>query len=263
MKKIAVLLILVMAVALVFTSVLADEVPQPEGGKKFEGNWALAGGRVQIFYEEEGYKVYLELYNSTDFSSTIWEYSCYYVEDRDVLESFTSLKYENKLDPETFDPIFSDYEYEGFDEEGKSTVFAINEEGKLTWTDGHGEAGQDLEFISIGNFEGAWSNEEEGVFVEISWEGLDENSFFYTVFIHRGDSDDSFVEFLMRGFYNTETKKLECMGSASVFTKNAEGGYDIAEDGESYDAFFSEMENGHILFETANGIELEQDFSQG
>ena len=39
----------------------ADEVPQPEAGMKFENDWAIPGGLVQIDYEEEGYRVTLEM----------------------------------------------------------------------------------------------------------------------------------------------------------------------------------------------------------
>jgi hypothetical protein len=45
---------------------LADEVPQPEGGKKFEGCWAFACGLAEIVYEEEGYRVSVDLYNMND-----------------------------------------------------------------------------------------------------------------------------------------------------------------------------------------------------
>ena len=63
----------------------------------------------------------------------------------------------------------------------------------------------------------------------------------------------------MNGEYDPATGKLTAYGTCTVFTKNAEGGYDSEEDGESYEAFFSKMDDGRLLFETANGIELEYD----
>ena len=53
--------------------------------------------------------------------------------------------------------------------------------------------------------------------------------------------------------------RLTADGTCTVYKKNAEGEYDSEEDGESYDAAFSGMEDGRLLFETANGIELEYD----
>ena len=41
--------------------------------------------------------------------------------------------------------------------------------------------------------------------------------------------------------------------------KNASGEYDYQDDGETVDAIFSILENGNLLYETANGIELEYD----
>ena len=269
MKRIiALIMALTMATVLMIMPVAAEEsktaaetVPeeyqQPEGGLKFEGNWAIMDGLVEIVYEEEGYRVYIELYNQDNMSGEIWEYACYYNEEKDVLESVTSRKHTYSTDPETYEVNDNEAEYEGFDEEGQMTVFAIDENGRLTWADGRENAGADLEFQPIGEFQGIWRNEEENVYVEIDWRGLtDEETFFYYVFIRRG-AEEQYTEFSMTGLYNPDTDKLECSGSATSFTRNAEGGFDAAEDGETYDAFFSDMGNGRLLFETENGIELE------
>ena len=57
MKKLtSILLILCLAMSLV-CSAAADEVPQPEGGKKFETHWAAQNTVIRIDYEEEGYCV--------------------------------------------------------------------------------------------------------------------------------------------------------------------------------------------------------------
>ncbi len=47
-----------------------------------------------------------------------------------------------------------------------------------------------------------------------------------------------------------------------LFTKNAPGEYDSKDGGETADAFFSMLENGKLLYETANGIELEYDIME-
>ena len=63
----------------------------------------------------------------------------------------------------------------------------------------------------------------------------------------------------MNGAYDAANNKLAAEGTATQFIKNASGEYEASEDGETYDAFFSMMGDGRLLFETANGIELEYD----
>ena len=83
---------------------------------------------------------------------------------------------------------------------------------------------------------------------------------FYTVYILRGNVDgERYASFLMNGTYDPATGKLTADGTCTVFKKNASGEYESSDDGESYDAIFSKMEDGRVLFETANGIELEYD----
>ena len=70
----------------------------------------------------------------------------------------------------------------------------------------------------------------------------------------------------MNGTYDPATGKLSASGTCTLFTKNADGEYVSEEDGETYDAFFSKTKDGKVLYETANGIELEYDImghSQG
>ena len=72
---------------------LADEVPQPEGGKKFETNWAADACLVEIDYEEEGYRVSVTREYMTDpmnLTGDIWQYNCHYDESKDALVSMHS-----------------------------------------------------------------------------------------------------------------------------------------------------------------------------
>ena len=55
-KMVSIALALILAMSLICTA-LADEVPQPEAGKKFETCWAAQNTVVRIDYEEEGYRV--------------------------------------------------------------------------------------------------------------------------------------------------------------------------------------------------------------
>ena len=233
--------------------------PQPEGGKKFESDWAIAGGLAEIYYEEEGYRVTLTIENQ-DGTGSVWEYACFYTEDTDSLLSFSSRRMNFSVDPDTGDPVYGDVAYEGIDEEGKETVFSIDAHGCLLWKDGHDDAGAGLEFANIGRFEGLWRNEAEEVEAEFMWNGVTEDEMFYTVYITRGNAGgDHYTLFLMNGFYDPATGKLTAEGTCTLFTRNASGEYESSEDGESYDAIFSMMEDGRLLFETANGIELEYD----
>ncbi len=260
MKKLmSILMAMMMAAALLGTVAFAEETVQPEGGRKFESHWAIAGGLVTIDFEEEGYRVAIELCNAADNSGEIWEYNCLYSAEQDALTAVSAVKRCYTFDAETFEQIFGEDEYNLFMEEDMDIRFTVSEEGKLLWQDSVENAGADLEFVNIGCFDGQWTtDEEEDLWAEISWNGLDEEEFFYTVFIHRGQ-----VEFLMNGFYNPETGKLECMGTATQWVDNGQGGFDPVEDGENYEAFFSMLENGNLLFETANGIEMHPDDSEG
>lgn len=261
MKKIlsAVLAIMMLAALGCAAALAEDEIPQPEGGKKFESDWAKMDGLVSICYEEEGYRVRVDLYNEADRTGSIWEYSCYYSEELDALQSVSAVKHPYTVDPDTQERVDGENVYEGLDEEGQTTVFSINQDGRLIWADGRGNEGADLEFRNIGRYEGVWRNDGEEVAVRFRWEGLrDEESFFYTATIRRGN-DEFYVEFTMKGLPDPETGRLAMTGTAVSFTRDADGNYRPEEDGETYEAFFSVLENGKILFEAANGIELEYD----
>lgn len=237
----------------------SDAVPQPEGGKKFESDWAIPGGLAEIYYEEEGYRVTLTTVNK-DGAGSIWEYACYYMEDTDCLLSVSSSRADFTIDLNTGVPTFKDDTYAGIDEEGKATAFTIDAHGCLIWKDGHEDAGAGLEFVNIGRFDGVWRNEAEEVEAEFLWNGITEDEMFYTVYITRGKTDgEHYTNFLMNGTFDPSTGKLTAEGSCTVFTKNASGEYESSEDGETYDAVFSMMEDGRLLYETANGIELEYD----
>lgn len=257
MKKIICFLLAVMMLSLCAFAA-ADEYPQPEGGKKFESDWAVAGGLVEIYYEEEGYRVNLAL--EKDGKGSVWEYACFYQEETDCLLSFSSSRTDFTVDFDTGDVAYGDSAYEGIDEEGKETTFTIDDHGCLIWKDGHEDAGAGLEFVNIGRFDGVWRNEAEEVEAEFLWNGVDEDSFFYTVYIQRGvEGADHYALYLLNGTYDPAAGKLSAQGTCTVYTKNASGEYDSQDDGETVDAFFSMLENGNLLYETANGIELEYD----
>ncbi|MBR3015816.1 MAG: hypothetical protein IKH57_01850 [Clostridia bacterium] len=259
MKKLIGILLAVMMMAVFACAALADDVLQPEAGKKFENDWAIPSGLVQIFYEEEGYRVSVEMVKP-DATGAIWEYACFYHADTDNLVSFRSSRTNYTVNLEIGEKVIGDTVYDDMDEENQLTAFTIDADGFLIWKDGREDAGAGLKFANIGQFDGVWKNEAEETEAYFLWNGLTEDEMFYSVYITRGKTDgELYASFLMNGGYDPATGKLTAEGTCTVFKKNAEGGYDAEEDGETYDAVFSMIGGGRILFETANGIELVYD----
>jgi len=266
MKKIL-SMILALVLAATCCAALADEVPQPEGGMKFESHWAIFNMTVEIVYEEEGYRVYINGIDPYEHKGTEWEYSCVYNEEQDALLSVSSSKNAFTEDPATGEIVRGEYEYEGFDEEGQTTVFAIDELGFLTWKDGRGDDGVDLEFANIGNFAGVWKSEDGKTEATIEWNDTEiDDGYGYNVFLH-DEGDESYADYVLHGLYNMETGKLELTGSISIYRLNAQGGYDLEEVPENpeepLEILFSDMGGGKILLERDNGIELIYDIMGG
>ena len=74
-KMVSIALALILAMSLICTA-LADEVPQPEAGKKFETCWAAQNTVVRIDYEEEGYRVAVVNEILTEGTGTEWSPLC-------------------------------------------------------------------------------------------------------------------------------------------------------------------------------------------
>ena len=212
MKKILSVILAAALLVLLACAAFADEVPQPEAGKKFDTDWALFGMTVSIVYEEEGYRVDIRSYDPAEGKGAVWEYACYYSEEKDALESIVSMKYTFSVDAATGEETIGDFEYDDFDSEDQVTVFAINENGRLTWKDGRGDDGADLEFTDIGRFDGTWVNADQTLWVEITWSD-DENDYGYDVLVHTEGENSSDAP--MKGLYNAETGKLECLDPES------------------------------------------------
>ena len=261
-KMLSILLAVMMLFAIAVAA--AEEIPQPEGGKKFESDWAFNTGMIQIYYEEEGYRVSVNIENPEEPVGCVWEYSCIYKEETDSLISISSSKTEYTFNQSTGDREFKEDAYSGLDEENNTSEFTLDENGYMHWKDGHENAGADLQFSNIGRFEGMWKNEAEETKVDFMWEGMDPDRFDYTVYITRGsEKADTFAQYLMTGEYDPATGKLTANGTCTVFTKNAEGEYDPSDDGEEFEAVFSKTEDGKLVYETENGIELEYDLLGG
>lgn len=270
MKKLfAVILALsLLLTAAVLPAMAEDEVPQPEGGKKFEGYWVLPGMYALICYEEEGYRVEINRYDLENSSGNRWSYNCHYNETEDTLVSIFSEMVGFTFGDNMRDPVYGEpvYTYDLNTPEGKEAVFAVTAGGKLTWKDGEGDAGNGLEFApNGGSFEGNWKQAEgetDPVKAKIMWNGLTEDEMFFTVYVTRGEETaDTYTVTLGNCFYDPATKKIGCEdGVTTVFTRNAEGGYDTEDEEEATPIFFSFTEDGKLMYEAANGIIMTEDF---
>ena len=260
MKKLISILMAIMMIGVLACTATADEVPQPEAGKKFESSWAIPGGLAEIYYEEQGYRILVDI-GKMDGTGSVWEYACYYHEDTDSLVSASSSRTDYAITTDTGDKIFATAAtYEGLDEENQGAEFTIDKDGFLIWKDKRDDAGAGLKFANIGQFEGVWKNKQEETEAQFMWNGMTEEEMFYTVYITRGNKDgERYALYLMNGTYDPATGKLSAIGTCTLFTKKADGQYESSDDGETYDAFFSKTEDGKVLYETANGIELEYD----
>ena len=266
MKKLMCVILAVILAALCCAA-LADEYPEPEGGKKFGTCWAIFGMTAEICYEEEGYRVYIKSTDPYEQKGTEWEYSCFYVEEKDALISVSSSKNPWYMDPELGYEVRGEYEYQGMDDEGRETVFRITEEGFLTWQDGRENAGADLQFSDIGSFKGFWKSEDGKISADIEWSDSEiGDEYGYHVFLH-DEGDASYADYVLHGLYNRETGKLVTTGSVTVCRLNADGGYDAEEYPEDtedpMETIFSDMGGGRILLERDNGYELVYDIMGG
>ena len=100
MKKVlAMVLALGLLLAAMIPALAENAVPQPEKGKKFDTNWAAPGAKVDIAYEEEGYRVEVNTYDNEHSVGNRYSYNCVYNEEKDVLTAISaemvSYSYEN------------------------------------------------------------------------------------------------------------------------------------------------------------------------
>ena len=265
MKKLMSIILTIILAAMMCCTAAAEEIPQPEGGKKFETNWAIFDMTVRVYYEEEGYRVSITEMDPYELKGIEWEYSCFYSEEQDALLSVSSSKNTCFTDPETGVFTREAPVYQGLDDPDQTTVFTVSEAGCLLWQDGRGDDGADLVFTDIGQFEGSWISEDGSIRAEIEWSDSEiDDEYGYHVFLREGD-DLSGAVYRTDGIYDPETGKLETTGTVTVPAPNADGGKEIPTDPETpASLIFSDPGNGKIRLEKGNEvIELTYDFLGG
>ncbi len=105
----------------------------------FDGSvWVCDRARIEMDWEEEGYRVYVE-WSSNAWESTVWMYSCFYDAATNSMSGFGSC--ENLEYDDDGNVISSGVVYE----DGEVT-FTLTEEGKLLWKDAKEDAGKDMQF---------------------------------------------------------------------------------------------------------------------
>ena len=116
---------------------------QPEASKAFDGIWQCDRATLEMYWEEEGFRVLIS-WGSSAWEHTEWEYSGYYYEDSNTvitlpLGSRTDFVYGDNGELVSATTVYED----------GSAVFGMTEEGMLTWTDEKENAGEGMLFEKI------------------------------------------------------------------------------------------------------------------
>ncbi len=179
MKKfLALILGLVMLLGCV--SAVAEEAQVDPESMVYESKWVCGDVDMEIYQEEEGFRIMI--IRTDDYpAGTCWQYSATYkAEDKSLVAVPTGTK--NAIT----------YTEDGTFEFGKTAyedgeaVFSLNADGQLVWKDQKEDAGKDMLFRKIGNYDKTvwvcdrakiemyW--EEEGYKVYVEWASTAEES---------------------------------------------------------------------------------------
>lgn len=144
-RLLSILTAVVLMMALACTAAAAEEEyePMPAGAEVFEGNWRCDRAVIEMYWEEEGFKVTLR-WGSSAFEETRWEYSCFYHEDDNTLVSMpfgmrTDLVYDENGLVTSATEVYDDGE----------AVFSLDEDGFLIWLDEKENAGEGMRFEKV------------------------------------------------------------------------------------------------------------------
>ena len=204
-------MLMVLALALSCAAVLAEDVPEakecPEEAKIYEGIWENVEAKIEMDWEEEGFRVMVTRQDSYD-KATTWEYSCTVEEGNKLV----SMPFGIRTDF-TYDDAGNQTGYTVVYEDGQAE-FSLNEQEHVLWKDEKEDAGKDLEFYkqSPGDFEGYWSCETATINMDWEEEG-------YRIQIR--DTEGKELEY--SGFYHADTNTVVTLEGEETFSKNEEG----------------------------------------
>ena len=132
-----------MVLLLVLAGTLAVASAEKPGDIFDASAWQCERAYMEIFFEEEGYKVFIE-WGSSAWESRQWEYSCYLDQKTGTLVSLplgscTDVIY---ADDDTVKSYTTRYE-------DGSAQFSMDDQGYLIWKDLKEDAGRDMRFERV------------------------------------------------------------------------------------------------------------------
>ena len=189
------ILAILLAVALLFSCAAlaeSESTPADPASMVYESKWVNDQGDVDIWYEEEGFRVAVT--QTAQGVRNVWEYSCLYDQAAGTLNAVSCLKTHAVLD-DMLEPGEAVTDYDVLE---NTATFAIDENGRLTWADTKEDAGKGLAFDKIGHFEGAWLCDRAEI--EILWD-VDR----YVIQIHWAGSAFEAYDWNYNGTYDADT----------------------------------------------------------
>ena len=253
MKKRAILFLsLLMAVVLLIPAAVAES-GDSLAESLFESYWVNDDMRIEIAHDEAGSGFVVTVIRPEfERSGSCWQYTCVFDEASETLvDEGAGVRYSISYDDEGVMTLGNKMYEDG------AAVFSLNEEGLLIWEDQKEDAGQGLDFMDIGLYDGtAWTSGNTSV--EIFWE--EEG---YKVFIHRDLSETAASEWMFSCYYDPETDGLIDLGMGRKTDLVYGTGGELASFTDVYDdgaATFTVDEHGHLIWEDAKeqaGIGLE------
>ena len=207
------ILAILLAVALLFSCAAlaeSESTPADPASMVYESKWVNDQGDVDIWYEEEGFRVAVT--QTAQGVRNVWEYSCLYDQAAGTLNAVSCLKTHAVLD-DMLEPGEAVTDYDVLE---NTATFAIDENGRLTWADTKEDAGKGLAFDKIGHFEGAWLCDRAEI--EILWD-VDR----YVIQIHWAGSAFEAYDWNYNGTYDAEKGTVEAVGMQSLTVYNEQG----------------------------------------
>ena len=109
--------------------------------------WACDRASIEIAWQDEGYKVFVQ-WGSSAWETTEWDYSCAYDPETGVLTdhglgTMSNLVYDDEGYVTSWTDVYTDGE----------AAFFLNENGNLIWKDAKENAGEGMEFVRVWNDE--------------------------------------------------------------------------------------------------------------